>query len=687
MIVQSEAYRRAVKLNARESRISGTITLNDGTKVALTNDDILKGSLSITNKCVNNANFAYGAVYCGEINVSVITSISRYTMYGASIELYHELKVSETEFEKTRLGIFDISEANRTNGIIQIKGFDRMLRFEKEIDENMYDNMFTLLTAICKKCEMNLANTEEEISAMTNAGKNNFYTLRQDYIDTYRDAISCMSALMCCFCTINADGDLEVRQWGKEPVDRLSADDWKSGASISDFKTYFFGVKMRFIANENYYPYTAHEEFDNGGLLLDLGDNPIVIATNEEKNAIVENIFNELKLVEYVPFAIDVNKADPSFELGDMVEVVTEDGSIAKGYVMESSWKWRVGHTIKSLGKNPLLMSAKDKAAKSLISFEKIQQDGTMIVHTYTNAKKLDVAAGEQTLVALFNVSAIRDTTAIAVVSVPLIMECDAHVIIRVSRDNVVDESYIVRHYVQRGESLITWSYYIPFTENARATIKVTFELEYFESDYRREVASRKTNTTAIETMISAFDKYQNETITFDKDKQEIVDREKVDISYVPTPIDTNVVNGTIKETSIRGALFGSGLAGGENWDGTINVDDRAVIELDTMSISARDIVSVSTHKPKRNDIVESLNLVFDGLDIVVRDEVSINETRERTLVKFIDNKYVKNEKNTLTLKTEYIENSVREDIDVGMARRVRINLAQYSEVRSVEVL
>lgn len=688
MIVQSEAYRDAVKLNARESRISGTITLNDSTVIQIGEDDVQKGSLSVTNKCVNNANFAYGAVYCGEMSISLLTQIDRYKLYGAELNLYHELKVDEDTYESTHLGIYKVYEANRKKDVIAIKAYDRMLNFNVDIEESLYDNMYTLFSKICELCGVELATTEEEIQAMPNGAADRFYTLRLDYIETFRDALACMSALTCSFCTINADGQLVVRQWGTEPVAEITNDDWKSGASISDFQTYFYGVKARFIANENYYPYTAHAEFDNGGLLLDLGDNPIVMATQEEKNATIQAIWEHLQTVQYIPFDVTINKADPSFELGDMITVRFPDGGSNVGYVMENTWKWRVGQTIRSLGENPLLMSAKDKAAKSLISFENMQSDNSLVVHTYTNAKDLEVNTSSETLVALFNVSATKDTTPVMVLTVPIEMTCDAYVIVRVYSDDILDESYILRKYLPRGQNFVTWSYNRTIKENARVTYKVTMQLEYFESDYRKEVASRKTNDNATAAVIQAFKDYQEETVTVDFVNQKFTDREKVDVEYDEVPIDTTVTAGTVPDGTIRAAIFASGLAAGENWDGTINVIEHVNFELEPLPFNIREIVNVSKHVPRPQLVPrERVSFAFEPLAFCIRDSVTFDETQDRQIVTFECNDYTEHTNDKVMLRKTYEYHSTDGSIDSGYVAEAQVFTDDKESIESVVIL
>ena len=60
------------------------------------------------------------------------------------------------------MGIFEISEANRTIKCLSIKAYDYMLRFEKSFKDIVSSGTaYELLSLACEKCDVEFAHTEE----------------------------------------------------------------------------------------------------------------------------------------------------------------------------------------------------------------------------------------------------------------------------------------------------------------------------------------------------------------------------------------------------------------------------------------------------------------------------------------------------------------------------------------------
>ena len=74
-----------------------------------------------------------GTVYAAEMGITLFSEIDRYTLEDALVELFYHLLVGET-YETVPMGIYEISEANRTIRCLEIKAYDYMLRFEKDFN-------------------------------------------------------------------------------------------------------------------------------------------------------------------------------------------------------------------------------------------------------------------------------------------------------------------------------------------------------------------------------------------------------------------------------------------------------------------------------------------------------------------------------------------------------------------------
>ena len=72
MLKQSEKYFNAMyTTSVVRSSISGKIETLTGEIYELEDTDIIPGSLTKNNKCVNGSSFEIGAVYQGELNVTL----------------------------------------------------------------------------------------------------------------------------------------------------------------------------------------------------------------------------------------------------------------------------------------------------------------------------------------------------------------------------------------------------------------------------------------------------------------------------------------------------------------------------------------------------------------------------------------------------------------------------------------
>ena len=62
----SEAYKTAIRARTRTDRVTGTLTLTDGTVLPLTAAELMSGSLTLDNQCVTGEELAFGCAYLGQ---------------------------------------------------------------------------------------------------------------------------------------------------------------------------------------------------------------------------------------------------------------------------------------------------------------------------------------------------------------------------------------------------------------------------------------------------------------------------------------------------------------------------------------------------------------------------------------------------------------------------------------------
>ena len=379
----SEAFLQAVQGNTREYYWTGKITTVTGVEYAFTQEDIVKGSGYITAQCCGNSEIELGAVYAAEMGISLFLDIDRYTLEDAKVELTYHLRRADGSYEAVPMGIFEVSEANRTAHVLELKAYDYMLRFDR--DFNGFETIGTAygMMALCSTaCGVELAQSQAEIEALPN-GSELLSIYPENDIETYRDVLYFTAQVLGGFFCINREGKLEFRQYGNTPMMEI-LQKHRFSSSFSDFVTRYTAVSSTNLRTQMA-EYYALEEDD--GLTMNLGINPLLQFGLEETRAeLCRNILTALSVVNYVPFDSDTI-GNPALDLGD---VLTFSGGQADSQQITcvTSFTVKIGgrHSLKCVGKNPRLSQAKSKNDKNISGLLNQIEAGKIGIHTFTNA-------------------------------------------------------------------------------------------------------------------------------------------------------------------------------------------------------------------------------------------------------------------------------------------------------------
>ena len=379
----SEAFLQAVQGNTRKYYWTGKITTAGGVEYPFDQEDIVKGSGYITAQCCGNSEIELGAVYAAEMGISLFLDIDRYTLEDAEVELSYHLRLSSGAYETVPMGIFEVSEANRTVHVLELKAYDRMLRFDRAF--NGFETIGTAygMMALCgTACGVELAQTQAEIEALPN-GSELLSIYPENDIETYRDVLYFTAQVLGGFFCINREGKLEFRQYGETPVMEI-LQKHRFSSSFSDFVTRYTAVSSTNLRTQTS-EYYALETDD--GLTMNLGVNPLLQFGLEETRAeLCGNILNALSKVNYVPFDSDTI-GNPALDLGD---VLTFSGGQAdsKQITCVTSFTLKIGgrQSLKCVGKNPRLSQAKSKNDKNISGLLNQIEAGKIGIHTFTNA-------------------------------------------------------------------------------------------------------------------------------------------------------------------------------------------------------------------------------------------------------------------------------------------------------------
>ena len=394
----SEAFLQAVQGNTRKYYWTGKITTAGGVEYPFTQEDIVKGSGYITAQCCGNSEIELGAVYAAEMGISLFMDIDRYTLEDAKVELTYHLRLADGTYEEVPMGIFEVSEANRTAHVLELKAYDYMLRFDRAF--NGFETIGTAygMMALCSTaCGVELAQTQAEIEALPN-GSELLSIYPENDIETYRDVLYFTAQVLGGFYCVNRDGKLEFRQYGEIPVMAIQQKH-RFSSSFSDFVTRYTAVSSTNLRTQTS-EYYALETDD--GLTMNLGANPLLqFGLEETREELCRNILTSLSVVNYVPFDSDTI-GNPALDLGD---VLTFSGGQADAQQITcvTSFTVKIGgrQSLKCVGKNPRLSQAKSKNDKNISGLLNQIEAGKIGIHTFTNASEYTIGETDVRIISI----------------------------------------------------------------------------------------------------------------------------------------------------------------------------------------------------------------------------------------------------------------------------------------------
>ena len=651
----SDKFKSTIKSQNRKSTIYGVLTTTSGTEYLLNDGNIIKDSLYITNQIVNNSKLCFGAVYAGECGLVINSDIDRYSLFGATIELNFLLQLEDGTEESLPLGVFNVDTPERIGSKIKLTAVDNMSKFDIAVNEDVNGTWYELISYVANKCGVELAQTQEELEALHINATNQNYTIQQDKIDTYRDALSYLCIVVCANATIDNTGKLKIVQYATSACDRNDRTTRLNNCKFSDYTTRYAGVKARFFANENYAPYTASNP-DINGLVLDLGDIPIVGGTNDSKNDTINAMMETITQISYVPATLYIS-SNPAYELGDMItcENVNNTTHSVNTYVMAYKYNYRKKETINCYGDNPLLQNIKSKNDKQYSSMESQISSKDMVIINATNIKDITIGQELKGIVTL-NFSVNTDCRPICIFTIPFSIDVDGYVEFSLYNGLVAIENATYKGYYEKGEHFATFMYLDDMKKDERRNLRVLVKC------YADVTSATRVQDARIRTLENAL----------------------ISGSTLTESVDTTEPIVTIKALQVKAIAYTQGINGKGEWDGTLEFKDKFGADIPLISdmsvITFGDNLSVNAQIPAPASITElfgeiALNgamSVIGFTDSVSTSHVIINYVFDTTNGEYNSN-YVTAD-GAYMMKTEYKYTSTEQTIDSGKMCSVSID-------------
>ena len=318
----SSKYKELVKQSGRTFKAKVVCTFPDNTQKIFTDSDIMQNGLKINDATSNEGSFDVGCAIIKELVLELDNSnkqLADIDFNGASFDVRIGLVIEQrydgtTKTEWIKKGIYYTEKITENENFVSIVAYDAMAKFDKPYNSSLKfpQMLLSIFSDACTACGVPYASL--------NFPNSTFYVQSKDFIDesaTYRDIISYVAQLACCFARVDVDGMIHMRWY--EETDREISERQKISGSVT--------VTCALIT-------TADEEsktyiIGHRGYAVNIEDNPLAQGgVNTLSQAFTNNILEKT----ITPFEGEVF-SDPSIEAGDIVTIYDYSGNAYKTYI------------------------------------------------------------------------------------------------------------------------------------------------------------------------------------------------------------------------------------------------------------------------------------------------------------------------------------------------------------------
>jgi len=223
------------------------------------------------------------------------------------------------------------------------------------------------LTYICNACGVTLGMTAADCRLLPNGLRELGYSGVSEDVETYRDLLSYLAAATASVAYVDRTGKLVLSPYGMAIGVTVPAKR-RFSSSLSDYRTYYTGLYATYKegGESEYFSNTDLTGADDG-LVYSLGINPFLQITNEtNRKAAVQAIIDTLASISYVPFEAEI-PANPALEPLDVLFFTGGQASVYDWAAITSiTYKLHGNMTVKSVGENPRLVTAKSRYTKNI---------------------------------------------------------------------------------------------------------------------------------------------------------------------------------------------------------------------------------------------------------------------------------------------------------------------------------
>lgn len=330
----SSTYMDIIRGRSRQDRLTGSITLSNGTEIPISDSIIKAGSVSLVSNAVSGEELEFGTAILSALDIGIRTDTAENAFYDAVINISFETLIGEDSWETVPLGVFTVKEATRDNKYVIMTAYDRLSLLKKEYaGEELTGTPYEVLSSIATACGITLAQTSDEISAMPN-GTRTVSITQGTGLTTYQACVSAVCQLLAGFAVANRLGQLEIRHYKKTATLQIPTGG-RFSLAPADYTVRYNGVTVYSYTGKH----TAEDNSITDGIEMVIKDAPawdIVSDQDSDLQERTDELFAELKQISYTP-ATAMVLGDPAIDCGDLIHMPQNGVDM---YVLVTGYTW-----------------------------------------------------------------------------------------------------------------------------------------------------------------------------------------------------------------------------------------------------------------------------------------------------------------------------------------------------------
>ena len=399
---EDAAYRTAIENHSRPyNTVEGTLTFTDPTidPITIDSSNLPTDAIRISQQCIDGEELMFGGIFAGELTLSLLTDVDRYSFFGATIELTFKIRTGTTTGENPQpiysyvpLGVFTVFDVERPdNKVVNITAYDNTTLLDKSIGGNLIAGYpWEIFNRISTDTTIGLAFTQAELESNYPNTDYAFEAAEDHGIKTYRDVVKMLCQALACFAYADREGKLAVKKFSTSPDLTLGNNvtgvyPWYTFVP-ADYISKYIGLSV--TADGGTYQALSPDPTEQG-LIMDISDGPgWDLGSNTRLQDQTAEVFTVLHAIQYVPSTLDM-PSDATIECGDMIALNVRGGDTIRTLVTDYEWQFHKGMMITSNGANPLISEDRVESGNRILN-QAVAKSKLQFVH-FTNPREVTV--------------------------------------------------------------------------------------------------------------------------------------------------------------------------------------------------------------------------------------------------------------------------------------------------------